>query len=292
MARWLNAEGYQHRGKRWCKYSVTSVLRSEAVIGRIVFNRDGDNVIRVDSHEPIIDIGTWSVVQDLMDAGINPAKTGSPRSGHLFTGLCVCGSCGSKLQARSSKGGKYFYYECRKKERYGTCDQKAIVGEINQENSNKSSNIKLLESRIEEVQVDIDRMVDIVQKQSGEGIEPIIDRIKFLTLEKKHLEDQVKEFDSYEELFLDDAIHELCKYLVDCLKSLSDPHRYRLFFSSFVDKVLVEEVLIKVYYRPENIINTVIKNTVLGKVDENFKWLPDVTIPSTKNNNRTMVIPL
>lgn len=39
LARWLNAQGYSNRDRSWNKASVTSILRSEAVIGSTVFNR-------------------------------------------------------------------------------------------------------------------------------------------------------------------------------------------------------------------------------------------------------------
>lgn len=130
LSRYLNTLG-GNRGRPWNKASVTGVLRSEAVIGRTVFNRydkthgkrlkDESEWIRVDSHEPIIDIGTWQIVQEMMNEGINPAS-GSPNSRHLFTGLCRCAKCGSIMLAKSSRGGKYYYYECGSKSKYDRCD--------------------------------------------------------------------------------------------------------------------------------------------------------------------------
>lgn len=129
----LNEAGRLARGRPWTKSSVTSVLRSHAVKGCLVFGKrtqphrrlvPQDQWIVVESHPAIIDPASWDAVQQMMDDATHPVAAGSPLSGFLFTGLLRCGRCGSSMQIETATGGsgkKYSYYNCRSALKHGTC---------------------------------------------------------------------------------------------------------------------------------------------------------------------------
>lgn len=144
IAQDLNEAGRSHRGKAWSKSSVLSVLRSEAVVGRVVFNRKDrkagrirprEDWIIVESHPPIIDLATWERVQALIEADAPTSHKGSHRSTWAFTGLLQCGGCGSSMQIETAKGRtkRYSYYNCRDSQVGKGCVSKRIRADILEE---------------------------------------------------------------------------------------------------------------------------------------------------------------
>jgi site-specific DNA recombinase len=141
IAEELNSSGLRHRGKVWSKSSVLGVLRSEAVVGRVIFNRKDrknartrprDEWIIVQSHAPVIDESTWNTVQGMLDAD-GPGQTGgSHRSGWAFTGLLRCGGCNGSMQIETAKGRskRYSYYNCRSNLTGKGCVTKRIRADV------------------------------------------------------------------------------------------------------------------------------------------------------------------
>lgn len=135
----LNASGQTNRRHPWNKSSVLTLLRSQAVIGHLVFGRsiriDGDRCavdpsdwVVIDAHPPIVPRELWETVQKLLDAAAPSYSKdyGSPHSTYLFTGLLRCGQCGASLQIETAKGRsrRYPYYNCRNAQRKGNCNPK------------------------------------------------------------------------------------------------------------------------------------------------------------------------
>ncbi len=135
IANILNQEEIPARkGRKWSKKAILGALRSEAVLGRIVFNkynretktkRPRDQWIIVDSHPAIIDQDKWSAAQDLIDdmAAISDNRT-APNSTWAFSGLLKCGICGNSMQidAASGRSKRYNYYKCNRARMVGDCE--------------------------------------------------------------------------------------------------------------------------------------------------------------------------
>jgi len=133
----FNAAGLTNRGRRWSQTTVLRVLRSEALVGRTVFNRtDGrtgrkrpeEQWIRVESHDPIVNSEKWESVQAMITDEAPHRGAGSPHSTFLFTGLARC-SCGARMQIKTGTGrrGKiYSYYECQQARRGSACPGRRI----------------------------------------------------------------------------------------------------------------------------------------------------------------------
>jgi hypothetical protein len=84
IAMLLREEGVKNRDTEWYKYSVSSLLRNDAVRGCVVFGRRArgssrvklprEKWIIVQSHEPIIYDDDWDRVQSMMDDATNPQQ--------------------------------------------------------------------------------------------------------------------------------------------------------------------------------------------------------------------------
>jgi hypothetical protein len=100
------------------------LLHSEAVLGRLIFNRKDrhtgrqrprEDWIIVQSHRPIIGAELWEAVQKRVREDAPTSQAGSAHnSTFLFTGLLRC-ECGAPMQIESATGRnrRYYYYTCR-----------------------------------------------------------------------------------------------------------------------------------------------------------------------------------
>ena len=122
----LNAERLKTRhGKHFSATTINHMLRNEAYVGTIVWNRyskvsgarqrkSDDEIIRVpDCHTPLVDKDVFEVVQALLTSR-RPSVTHSKRvySRYLLSGLAHCAQCGSPAIGANGKSGQYLYYRC------------------------------------------------------------------------------------------------------------------------------------------------------------------------------------
>ncbi len=130
-----NNMGVRYRGGRpWKKDTILHILRSEAVIGRTVFNRvdrrtnkirPRDEWVEVDSHDPIVGLDVWAEVQASMDtAATNAGTRGSSLSTQPFSGILRCAKCGNALivETATGRGGVYRYFRCNRARDDNACD--------------------------------------------------------------------------------------------------------------------------------------------------------------------------
>ena len=126
IASWLNARGYQYRGKPFHVSNVDAVLRRTTYAGTHYFNRtdsrSGERRPReqwVPMEVPsIIDEQTFQTVQARM-AERNPKQTPARvvSGPTLLTGIarCGCQGCQGALTIRTGKSGRYRYYACSRR---------------------------------------------------------------------------------------------------------------------------------------------------------------------------------
>ena len=134
IAETLNAEGFRTRtGKHFRATTINHMLRNEAYVGTLVWNRycksfgrrqkrDDSEVIRVpDSHIPLVDKEVFAQVQALLTS--RRPSTKHPKtvsSKYLLSGLAHCAKCGSTAIGANGKSGKYLYYRCNSRLTRGT----------------------------------------------------------------------------------------------------------------------------------------------------------------------------
>lgn len=139
IASWLNARGYQYRGKLFHVSNVDAVLKRTTYAGTHYFNRtdsrSGERRPReqwVPMEVPsIIDEQTFQTVQARMaerNPRQTPARIVSGRT--LLTGIvrCGCQGCQGALTIRTGKSGRYRYYACSRRATRGetACAGRAI----------------------------------------------------------------------------------------------------------------------------------------------------------------------
>ena len=83
--------------------------------------------IHEDNHEPIVDLWTFEVVQELMamDTRVAPGANLT----NIFSGFVICGFCGRSMIVKTTKkknGASYVNYICSTHKKYGTCQNNNI----------------------------------------------------------------------------------------------------------------------------------------------------------------------
>ena len=126
IAKTLNAEGFRTRaGKPFAATGINHMLRNEAYVGTIVWNRyskssgsrqkkANSEVIRVpDCHSPLVEKDVFAEVQELLTSRRPSVKHPmTVSSQYLLSGLAYCAQCGSTAIGANGKSGKYLYYRC------------------------------------------------------------------------------------------------------------------------------------------------------------------------------------
>jgi site-specific DNA recombinase len=119
LANLLNDQGERTQaGKLWSNASVQGVLQNPVYIGRIRWRKETFEA----PHEPLVDTETFEAAQALIgERSADRSKRRSNSSDYLLSGKVRCGHCGSAMvgSAAHGSGGRYRYYTCYKRHRYG-----------------------------------------------------------------------------------------------------------------------------------------------------------------------------
>ncbi|MDB5657349.1 MAG: Recombinase family protein, partial [Tardiphaga sp.] len=128
----LNNGGVLNRGRKWAKSTIINLLQNQAYAGYTIFNRRKHHCrtlepesswIRTKSRPAIIEEDIFMGIQRQIAGRAPVLGAGSPKSGHMFTGLLKCGECGAAMHIESATGRakQYFYYRCGEAKRGGAC---------------------------------------------------------------------------------------------------------------------------------------------------------------------------
>ena len=194
----LNAEGLRTRyGKHFSASTINHMLRNEAYVGTIVWNRytkvagakqrkSDAEIVRVpDCHTPLVDVDVFETVQNLLSSR-RPSVIHSTRvySRYLLSGLAHCAQCGSPAIGVNGKSGQYLYYKCNGRLRRGktVCNGPMI-------------NAKKLEAfvidRIKEnilTEENLRALVDLVNEELRLHERRAVEQLDHLNLEAKSIE--------------------------------------------------------------------------------------------------------
>jgi len=314
---WLEDRGHKNRSVKWSRTTIHNLLRNEVVIGKSVFGRrDSNRKIRprdewiiVDSHDPIIDLQTWELVQLKMDAESNPSENGAHNSSHVFTGLLKCAECGAPMYTESAKGRKkrYWYYNCsatagknrahkprRLPSRYidewllkKVCTHVFSISNlteiINQLNEAVSSwqndrNTKLVsaESRLQAIKQKQENLYNLLELHGLDApdLGDISDRLKSNKEKMKTIEQEISIISTEKQPALQKVseitIQEIGDFLINVIVQTKDPKKVRAFLGSFIDHVTVRDHDVRITYNPGKLVNHTIE-----VVPSNVVWLPE-----------------
>jgi site-specific DNA recombinase len=133
LAGWLSDRGYRTRqGKPFNPQAVLTILRNRAYLGQVYFRGHYYPA----PHPPLIDQALFEHAQQILtERGEDISLRRSNRSHYLLTGLIRCARCGKRYigAAAHGHGGRYPYYVCFSRQRYGTraCDNDRLpAGEL------------------------------------------------------------------------------------------------------------------------------------------------------------------
>ncbi|MFZ5621133.1 MAG: recombinase family protein [Pseudomonadota bacterium] len=296
----LNEERLLNRGRAWNKSTVAALLRNQAVIGNTVFGRrdratarrrDPSQWIAVQSHEPIIDMETWSEVQMVMGEDA-PTSDGSPHSTFVFTGILRCGRCGSSMQIESAKGRsrRYHYYNCRARQKHGQCENRRISArdldawliDVLLDNILTRENLtgvmtelyeaygswavdhrrrrRAVAEKLGAVERKNEKLYEIFELygKNAPNLGDLTARLRANNAEIKRLEAQLLAIDAERApdiSITESDIIELADALRDIIRTTTNEKKLRSFFSSFINGIFVEDDQVRIEYSPEYLIH-------------------------------------
>jgi len=112
--------------KYWCARTVSWILSNPTYIGSMVQHKTttvsyknhkvvnipkGEQIIKENSHEPIIDRETWDKVQ-IMGQKTARGRADKSKEVHPLSGLLVCADCGKKFKMKEARHHSGYYYYC------------------------------------------------------------------------------------------------------------------------------------------------------------------------------------
>jgi site-specific DNA recombinase len=120
LAAWLTERGYRTKhGKPFNAKAVLTVLRNRAYLGEVYYR--GQHYPA--PHQPLVDAALFERAQNILEARSGDySLRRSNQSDYLLTGLVTCAYCGKRYvgAAANSKAGRYRYYVCFTRQRYGS----------------------------------------------------------------------------------------------------------------------------------------------------------------------------
>lgn len=316
----LTADGLMNRQHRWHKSSVLALLRNRAMIGQIVFGRrirldgvrrtmsDADCVI-VEAHPPVVDRGLWETVQKLLDRdALNAtpgeyAASGSPVSGHFFTGLLKCGRCGAAMLIETAKGRskRYSYYNCRTAQQGGACVNRRLPAEdldswlvdllcadlftpdnlrglvtdlqqlVGRWHDDRRDRRLAVEAHIKTTARRNSKLYEVLEElgRDAPNLGDLAARLRENNQQLKKLESELVKIDAEQppQVELSDIDAKLMMdTLIDIIKTDYNPSKARALFSSFIKGIIVEESELRIEYDPNRLVS--------AAVPRSLNWLP------------------
>jgi site-specific DNA recombinase len=128
IARWLTDNGYRTKNnKPFNPQAVFTILRNRVYRGEIYYRGKHDEA----PHPALIGSDLFERAQEILrQRGEDASLRRSNQSDYLLTGLMTCSRCGKRYigAAATSKAGRYRYYVCISRQRYGRkhCDADSL----------------------------------------------------------------------------------------------------------------------------------------------------------------------
>lgn len=261
------------------------------------------------SHEPIIEEVTFMAVQSLFDSRKPAIGVGSPKSNFVFTGMLKCGSCGATLQIETATGRDrvYHYYNCRNWLVGKSCVPRRFPAEeldvflittildkvltahmmaetvadlhelsskwINdraQKRADLSNTMRGVETRLRNLYEVLE-----LHGKDAPNLGDLTIRIRELRLQRDAAETALIALEAEKPPTGNISrveIEEMAELMRDVVLNTTDERKLRGFFSSFVEKIVIEAKEVKIEYNGERIMNRAQE----GTVHSHAIWLPDL----------------
>ena len=260
------------------------------------------------SHTPIIDQETFMRAKSAMGDRAPRENSGSPHSRFVFTGLLRCGACGESMQTESATGRAkiYHYYNCRGAQKGKGCPHRRIpAAEFDDWLIDGILDRVLTEERIAEMVREVYEMRGewcIERRRQREALvaelrsvekkrDALFEVLELHGKEAPNLGDLTtrlrahkKRIDELESSLarMEDAgdqidlpinaeqVVEATRFFREIIATTDDPVKLRTFFSSFVERVVLDGDSVRVEYAREKIVMN-----QGSAVHSEVRWLPD-----------------
>lgn len=270
----FNARGFLNsRGKPFGASAFQKCMQSEIFIG--VLDQSG---IRVEGACPaLIDKKTFDKVQARIAQNRHKGGRNKAKTDYLLSGKLFCGHCGSSMQGVAGtgrNGDRWYYYSCYKRRKH-ECTKKhekkdfiewyvveqtleyvlspnnikkiaaAVVSQYNDEfNDGK---IKEIERRIEKLERDCRKVVDMLIDVPTSGREPLYEKLEIYGAEKADLEIDVAKLRIANDIRYteEDIILWLKQF---CRGDLFDMEFRKRIIDVFINSVFLYDERIVIYY--------------------------------------------
>ena len=328
IAEKLRTMGLMRRGKPWNKIKVLTLLKHPIVYGEIIYNREDTKrrTVRPESEwirhpnacPAIINRDDWDDVQDLIAEAAPIQGRVSAKSTRLFTGLIVCGQCGSAMQICTGTGKSkrtYYYYQCGNYIRHKICDKQsypavmidvqvlnlmlsqvlrktvvsdlanALKSSITEQLGETQSRRQLMERSLADCRRKIQRLYEAIE-EGDLAISDITPRLR------EHRNTETALVASLQSLIDEEEVHipeinadisaRILQEMGTALRSELNSKRTRAWLKSFVKRLAVKPESVVLEYDPGRFA------AVATGVPSNSMWLPKPDLLGTK----TITIPL
>jgi DNA invertase Pin-like site-specific DNA recombinase/DNA-binding protein H-NS len=270
--------------------------------------RPRDEWIITQSHAAIIEEHVFMGVKEIM-AGRQPGEGGgSPHSNFVFTGLLKCGKCGLTMRSENGKGRnkRYYYYNCSTAQKGAGCENRRIpapdldqwlinvildriltrdrlvetINEIHELTGkwvkDRARRRKELVDRLRETEGRLKNLFNVLELhgKNAPNMADLTERLRELKRQRNDLDLQLVALEEEEvpEVSIDDDdVQEMASLLRDIVTTTADEKKLRLFFSSFIDQIVVSDTELRIEYKADKLVNRAGFDTVRTKAG----WLPD-----------------
>lgn len=124
-------EIYTTSGKLWRRQGLSTLIKNPFYKGYLQYSGE----LHKGTHEPLVDEHIWEKANQVLVAKLPGHKFVKKAKEYIYLleGLMRCGECGSHMMtcfSGTSKGGKFFYYECGRSKQALGCSNKRISATV------------------------------------------------------------------------------------------------------------------------------------------------------------------
>lgn len=297
--------------KNWAYAGYVVFNRTNGATGR---ERPRDEWIITLSHTAIVAEEKFMRVQELFGERAPGDGNSSARSQHVFTGMLRC-SCGAAMTTESANGngGRYTYYNCSAAQRGAGCSHRRVraddfdgwmVGEIMDRILTRDRLVEfvrelhlltgewvkdrarrrdVIAADLRNTETRLRNLFEVLELHGKDApnLGDLTMRMRELKAQRETLEGRLIELE--EEVYPavgidDDQISQAADLMRDVVMTSKDPAKLRAFFAGFVQEIALEDLDVRIEYRPDMLVNRAGFDTV----HSSGVWLPEPVLLRTK----------
>ncbi len=242
-----------------------------------------DEIIRIEGGMPqIIDKETFDKAQAILAKNLQNGGKFKAKETYLLSGLAFCGECGSALYGNTRFCGrgktKYVTYRCSNRAQHKGCKNKEVNKEYldnfvldelysslfneesikklakmlteynNERNSFNAEELAEVKAQLDSAMKEINNIVELIA-QTGIGFDTVKEKIRDLEERKQYLENRIQELTIDKSLQIsEETVTELVGKSKNFVKT-KNIAECRYFIDSYIEKVLVFNNHVEVYYK-------------------------------------------